>query len=164
MSDKCDMCLLGLITLCALLTEAAVTASETVVCMTAGSLIRVIVIIVEIAVFAAPTVILLQIICVRRAEYHRGRKLPSVGLLYSSTAGWPHSLAAGWPLSLAAGLPLSLAAGLPLSLAACFSAGSPCFAACFAAVLGEPPMGLAAERPEIPPAGRNQSQTAAARN
>ncbi|KAF4110480.1 hypothetical protein G5714_007511 [Onychostoma macrolepis] len=42
--------------------------SETVVC--AGSLIRVIVIIVEIAVFAAPTVILLQIICVRRA----GRK------------------------------------------------------------------------------------------
>ncbi|XP_058637046.1 uncharacterized protein LOC131543576 isoform X2 [Onychostoma macrolepis] len=47
--------------------EAAVTASETVVCMTAGSLIRVIVIIVEIAVFAAPTVILLQIICVRRA-------------------------------------------------------------------------------------------------
>ncbi|XP_026083959.1 uncharacterized protein LOC113059633 isoform X2 [Carassius auratus] len=50
--------------------EAADTASETVVCMTAGSLIRVIVSIVEIAVFAAPTVILLQIICARRA----GRK------------------------------------------------------------------------------------------
>ncbi|KAF4110502.1 hypothetical protein G5714_007533 [Onychostoma macrolepis] len=161
MSDKCDMCLLGLITLCALLTEAAVTASETVVCMTAGSLIRVIVIIVEIAVFAAPTVILLQIICVRRAEYHRGRKLPSVGLLYSSTAGWPHSLAAGWPLSLAAGLPLSLAAGLPLSLWRA-SRRDRRAAACLA-VLGEPPMGLAAERPEIPPAGRNQSQ-AAARN
>ncbi|KAF4110479.1 hypothetical protein G5714_007510 [Onychostoma macrolepis] len=50
-------------------TTAAPTtqASETVSSMTVGSLIRVIVIIVEIAVFAAPTVILLQIICVRRA-------------------------------------------------------------------------------------------------
>ncbi|KAK9978972.1 hypothetical protein ABG768_020708 [Culter alburnus] len=46
------------------------TASETVICVTAGSLFRVIVIIVEMAVFAAPTVILLQIICARRA----GRK------------------------------------------------------------------------------------------
>ncbi|XP_048016793.1 uncharacterized protein LOC125248720 [Megalobrama amblycephala] len=46
------------------------TASETEVSVTAGSLFRVIVIIVEMAVFAAPTVILLQIICARRA----GRK------------------------------------------------------------------------------------------
>ncbi|KAF4103297.1 hypothetical protein G5714_016180 [Onychostoma macrolepis] len=47
------------------------TTSETLVCMTyVGFLFRVIVIIVEIAVFAAPTVILLQIICARRA----GRK------------------------------------------------------------------------------------------
>ncbi|XP_039537959.1 uncharacterized protein LOC120486161 [Pimephales promelas] len=45
-------------------------ASETLVCVTAGSLYRVIVSIVEMAVFAAPTVILLQIICARRA----GRK------------------------------------------------------------------------------------------
>ncbi|XP_073781604.1 diverse immunoglobulin domain-containing protein 3.3 isoform X2 [Danio rerio] len=44
--------------------------AETKFCMTFGSLIRVIVIIVEIVVFAAPTVILLQIICARRA----GRK------------------------------------------------------------------------------------------
>ncbi|XDV11404.1 hypothetical protein PO909_000354 [Leuciscus waleckii] len=40
---------------------------ETEVSVTAVSLYRVIVIIVEIAVFAAPTVILLQIICARRA-------------------------------------------------------------------------------------------------
>ncbi|XP_048013347.1 uncharacterized protein LOC125246438 isoform X2 [Megalobrama amblycephala] len=46
------------------------SASETEVSVTAGSLFRVIVIIVEMAVFAAPTVILLQIICARRA----GRK------------------------------------------------------------------------------------------
>ncbi|XP_048014135.1 uncharacterized protein LOC125247003 isoform X2 [Megalobrama amblycephala] len=46
------------------------TASETEVSVTAGSLFRVIVIIVGMAVFAAPTVILLQIICARRA----GRK------------------------------------------------------------------------------------------
>ncbi|KAG1925726.1 diverse immunoglobulin domain-containing protein 3.3 [Pimephales promelas] len=46
------------------------TASETVVCVSAGLLYRVIVSIVEMAVFAAPTVILLQIICARRA----GRK------------------------------------------------------------------------------------------
>ncbi|XP_048066844.1 uncharacterized protein LOC125280355 isoform X5 [Megalobrama amblycephala] len=45
-------------------------ASETEVSVTAGSLYRVIVIIVEMAVFAAATVILLQIICARRA----GRK------------------------------------------------------------------------------------------
>ncbi|XP_073699639.1 uncharacterized protein [Garra rufa] len=44
--------------------------TETEVSRTAGSLLRVIVIIVEFAVFAAPTVILLQIICARRA----GRK------------------------------------------------------------------------------------------
>ncbi|XP_067218697.1 uncharacterized protein [Chanodichthys erythropterus] len=43
------------------------TASETEVSVTAGSLFRVIVMIVEMAVFAAPTVILLQIICARRA-------------------------------------------------------------------------------------------------
>ncbi|XP_067226112.1 uncharacterized protein [Chanodichthys erythropterus] len=46
------------------------SASETKVSVTAGSLFRVIVMIVEMAVFAAPTVILLQIICARRA----GRK------------------------------------------------------------------------------------------
>ncbi|XP_039512929.1 uncharacterized protein LOC120468273 [Pimephales promelas] len=45
-------------------------ASETVVGVSAGLLYRVIVSIVEMAVFAAPTVILLQIICARRA----GRK------------------------------------------------------------------------------------------
>ncbi|XP_051741832.1 uncharacterized protein LOC127508160 isoform X4 [Ctenopharyngodon idella] len=50
--------------------DPADTASETEVSVTAGSLFRVIVIIVEMAVFAAPTVILLQIICARRA----GRK------------------------------------------------------------------------------------------
>ncbi|KAF4116686.1 hypothetical protein G5714_004175 [Onychostoma macrolepis] len=44
--------------------------AETEVRRTAGSLFRVIVIIVEFAAFAAPTVILLQIICARRA----GRK------------------------------------------------------------------------------------------
>ncbi|XP_048009291.1 uncharacterized protein LOC125243573 isoform X2 [Megalobrama amblycephala] len=42
------------------------SASETEVSVTAGSLFRVIVMIVEMAVFAAPTVILLQIICARR--------------------------------------------------------------------------------------------------
>ncbi|CAM4307738.1 unnamed protein product [Leuciscus chuanchicus] len=42
-------------------------SGETLVCVTAGLLYRVIVTIVEIAVFAAPTVILLQIICARRA-------------------------------------------------------------------------------------------------
>ncbi|XDV11026.1 hypothetical protein PO909_000086, partial [Leuciscus waleckii] len=68
--DKCDLCLLGLIILSSLLTDPADTASETEVSVTAGSLYRVIVIIVEMAVFAAPTVILLQIICARRA----GRK------------------------------------------------------------------------------------------
>ncbi|XP_042597153.1 uncharacterized protein LOC109104809 isoform X1 [Cyprinus carpio] len=47
-----------------------VKSSETEVSRIAGSLFRVIVIIVEFAVFAAPTVILLQIICARRA----GRK------------------------------------------------------------------------------------------
>ncbi|XP_056330625.1 uncharacterized protein LOC130242754 [Danio aesculapii] len=41
--------------------------TETKLCMTGVSLLRVIVIIVEIAVFAAPTVILLQIICARKA-------------------------------------------------------------------------------------------------
>ncbi|XP_058602129.1 obscurin [Onychostoma macrolepis] len=46
--------------------DPAGTKPETV-SMTAGSLFRVIVIIVEIAVYAAPTVILLQIICARRA-------------------------------------------------------------------------------------------------
>ncbi|XP_051741905.1 uncharacterized protein LOC127508192 isoform X10 [Ctenopharyngodon idella] len=51
-------------------TDPADTASETEVSVTAGLLYRVIVIIVEMAVFAAPTVILLQIICARRA----GRK------------------------------------------------------------------------------------------
>ncbi|KAF4110474.1 uncharacterized protein LOC131543467 [Onychostoma macrolepis] len=51
-------------------TQDTAVISETVFSMNAGLLIRVIVIIVEIAVFAAPTVILLQIICVRRA----GRK------------------------------------------------------------------------------------------
>ncbi|XDV11022.1 hypothetical protein PO909_000084 [Leuciscus waleckii] len=70
MADKCDLCLLGLIILSSLLTDTADTASETEVSVTAGSLYRVIVIIVEMAVFAAPTVILLQIICARRA----GRK------------------------------------------------------------------------------------------
>uniref|UniRef100_A0A8C2E9H0 Ig-like domain-containing protein n=1 Tax=Cyprinus carpio TaxID=7962 RepID=A0A8C2E9H0_CYPCA len=50
--------------------DSADSTSEPVVFMTAGPLFRVIVIIVEIAVFAAPTVILLQIICSRRA----GRK------------------------------------------------------------------------------------------
>uniref|UniRef100_A0A8C1VDE0 Ig-like domain-containing protein n=1 Tax=Cyprinus carpio TaxID=7962 RepID=A0A8C1VDE0_CYPCA len=45
-------------------------AAETEVRRTAGSLFRVIVIIVEFAAFAAPTVILLQFICARRA----GRK------------------------------------------------------------------------------------------
>ncbi|XP_051750659.1 uncharacterized protein LOC127513098 isoform X34 [Ctenopharyngodon idella] len=50
--------------------DPAVTTSETEVSRTAGSSFRVIVMIVEIAVFAAPTVILLQIICARRA----GRK------------------------------------------------------------------------------------------
>ncbi|XP_048009283.1 uncharacterized protein LOC125243573 isoform X1 [Megalobrama amblycephala] len=46
--------------------DPADTASETEVSVTAGSLFRVIVMIVEMAVFAAPTVILLQIICARR--------------------------------------------------------------------------------------------------
>ncbi|XP_067223014.1 uncharacterized protein [Chanodichthys erythropterus] len=46
------------------------TESETEVSVTAETLFRAIVVIVEIAVFAAPTVILLQIICARRA----GRK------------------------------------------------------------------------------------------
>ncbi|XP_042596790.1 uncharacterized protein LOC109053808 isoform X1 [Cyprinus carpio] len=50
--------------------DSADSTSEPVVFMTAGPLFRVIVIIFEIAVFAAPTVILLQIICSRRA----GRK------------------------------------------------------------------------------------------
>ncbi|XDV10994.1 hypothetical protein PO909_000070 [Leuciscus waleckii] len=50
--------------------DPADPASETEVSVTAGSLYRVIVSIVEMAVFAAPTVILLQIICARRA----GRK------------------------------------------------------------------------------------------
>ncbi|XP_043116493.1 uncharacterized protein LOC122360169 [Puntigrus tetrazona] len=44
------------------------TTSEIEVSKTAGLSFRVIVIIVEVAVFAAPTVILLQIICARRAE------------------------------------------------------------------------------------------------
>ncbi|KAL1259276.1 hypothetical protein QQF64_009853 [Cirrhinus molitorella] len=50
--------------------DPADTTPETDVCKTARSLFRVIMIIVEIAAFAAPTVILLQIICARRA----GRK------------------------------------------------------------------------------------------
>ncbi|KAK2917138.1 hypothetical protein Q8A67_001512 [Cirrhinus molitorella] len=41
---------------------------ETEVCQTAGSLFREIMIMLKTAVFAAPTVILLQIICERRAE------------------------------------------------------------------------------------------------
>ncbi|KAL1279216.1 hypothetical protein QQF64_025889, partial [Cirrhinus molitorella] len=48
-------------------TAAAPAQAATEVSRTAGSLFRVIVIIVEFAVFAAPTVILLQIICARRA-------------------------------------------------------------------------------------------------
>ncbi|XP_067219434.1 uncharacterized protein [Chanodichthys erythropterus] len=47
--------------------DPADTASETVICVTARTLYRVIVTIVEMAVFAAPTVILLQIIWARRA-------------------------------------------------------------------------------------------------
>ncbi|KAL1279376.1 hypothetical protein QQF64_026049 [Cirrhinus molitorella] len=41
--------------------------TETEVCQTAGSLFREIMIMLKTAVFAAPTVILLQIICERRA-------------------------------------------------------------------------------------------------
>ncbi|XDV11931.1 hypothetical protein PO909_000717 [Leuciscus waleckii] len=51
---------------------------ETEVSVTAVSLYRVIVIIVEIAVFAAPTVILLQIICARRAGRKDSQKDSSV--------------------------------------------------------------------------------------
>ncbi|KAL1279619.1 hypothetical protein QQF64_026292 [Cirrhinus molitorella] len=45
--------------------------AETEVSWTAALLFRVIVIIVEFAAFAAPTVILLQIICARRAENYK---------------------------------------------------------------------------------------------
>ncbi|KAK7175609.1 hypothetical protein R3I93_002517 [Phoxinus phoxinus] len=51
-------------------THVSKDPGETEVCVNAGLLYRVIVTIVEIAVFVAPTVILLQIICARRA----GRK------------------------------------------------------------------------------------------
>ncbi|XP_048007986.1 uncharacterized protein LOC125242919 isoform X1 [Megalobrama amblycephala] len=51
-------------------TQIPATAPKFEVSMDAGSLFRVIMIIVETAVFAAPTVILLQIICARRS----GRK------------------------------------------------------------------------------------------
>ncbi|KAK9975405.1 hypothetical protein ABG768_023448, partial [Culter alburnus] len=55
----------------------AVTAS-TEVSRTAGLLFRVIVMIVEIAVFAAPTVILLQIICARRAGRKNSQHLEEI--------------------------------------------------------------------------------------
>ncbi|KAL1279494.1 hypothetical protein QQF64_026167 [Cirrhinus molitorella] len=55
---------------------------------TAGSLFRVIVIIVEFAVLAAPTVILLQIICVRRAGGAESSVvLHQSSLIFSSIAG-----------------------------------------------------------------------------
>ncbi|KAL1279381.1 hypothetical protein QQF64_026054 [Cirrhinus molitorella] len=53
-----------------------------------GSLFRVIVIIVEFAVFAAPTVILLQIICERRAGGAESSVvLHQFSLIFSSIAG-----------------------------------------------------------------------------
>ncbi|XP_048042742.1 uncharacterized protein LOC125266269 [Megalobrama amblycephala] len=57
--------------------DPAVTAS-TEVSRTAGLLFRVIVMIVEIAVFAAPTVILLQIICARRAGRKNSQHLEEI--------------------------------------------------------------------------------------
>ncbi|XP_048042736.1 uncharacterized protein LOC125266266 [Megalobrama amblycephala] len=58
--------------------DPAVITSETGVSRTAGSLFRVIVMIVEIAVFAAPTVILLQIICARRAGRKNSQHLEEI--------------------------------------------------------------------------------------
>ncbi|XP_048042734.1 uncharacterized protein LOC125266265 isoform X1 [Megalobrama amblycephala] len=60
--------------------DPAVTAS-TEVSRTAGLLFRVIVMIVEIAVFAAPTVILLQIICARRAGRKNSQHLEEIEML-----------------------------------------------------------------------------------